>query len=480
MQSSRRWLVIFVLSALGCSSEPSDEVRRDGVELVGTPGEAEFPELEVGVAPDLSLLGSEERAVIEEADARAESLRTRPLTLLAPPGAEVRLELVRHGFPIGVAIELRKFQSEEDLQWYSELASRYFNFAVLESEAKWKVTGPEPGVRDYSQTDPVLDWGEQWDLDIKGHVLVWGNGPPLSSSGIPPWVLDRFPDSNLSEADQQELHDLLEHHVRDSVSHFEGRIPIWDVTNETLQPLAQWFIDRLGPGITIEAFDWAQEEDPAATLVMNEWIQEIFTGIGGATADEVRDRLLELREAGVPVEAVGIQGQFTPALAHLGPGADVSNRTPLDAYARALDTIAEAGLPIHITEINVFTPEDQQVRAAHLAGAMRLWWGHPGVAQFGFWSLWNGVSGKSDYDVGLYDDEKQITPMGQAVMHLLNDRWRTRTTTTVGADGALSLPAAAGDYLVQWTADGQTYRAAFEFTLGETPVVIELVPHREE
>jgi hypothetical protein len=144
-------------------------------------------------------------------------------------------------------------------------------------------------------------------------------------------------------------------------------------------------------------------------------------------------------------------------------------------YARALDIIAEAGVPIHITEINVFTPEDQQVRAAHLAGAMRLWWGHPGVAQFGFWSLWNGVSGKSDYDVGLYDDEKQITPMGQAVMHLLNDRWRTRTTTTVGADGALSLPAAAGEYLVQWTADGETYGAAFELSLGATPMVMKLV-----
>ena len=475
MRAGRRWVVILALSVLCCSCDTSDEVRRDGIELVGTPGEAEFPELEMGEAPDLSLLGAEERAVVEEADARAESLRTRPLTLLAPPGSEVRVELVRHGFPIGVAIELRKFQSEEDLQWYSELASRYFNFAVLESEAKWKVTGPEPGIRDYSQTEPVLDWGEQWDLAIKGHVLVWGNGPPLSSSGVPSWVVERFPDPNLSEAEQQELHDLLEHHVRDSVSRFEGRIPIWDVTNETLQPLAQWFIERLGPGITIEAFEWAREEDAAATLVMNEWIREIFTGIGGATADGVRDRLLELREAGVPVEAVGIQGQFTPAAAHLGPGADVSNRTPLDVYGRALDTIAEAGVPIHITEVNVFTPEDQLIRAAHLAGAMRLWWGHPGVAQFGFWSLWNGVSGKSDYDVGLYDDEKQITPMGQAVMHLLNDRWRTRTTTKVGADGALSLPAAAGEYLVQWTADGQTYGAVFELTLGKSPVVMRLV-----
>ena len=137
--------------------------------------------------------------------------------------------------------------------------------------------------------EPVLDWGERWDLDIKGHVLVWGNGPPLSSSGVPPWLVERFPEPNLSEAEQQELRGLLEHHVRDSVSRFEGRIPVWDVTNETLQPLAQWFINRLGPGITREAFEWAREEDPAATLVMNEWIQEIFTGIGGATADEVRD-----------------------------------------------------------------------------------------------------------------------------------------------------------------------------------------------
>ena len=39
----------------------------------------------------------------------------------------------------------------------------------------------------------------------------------------------------------------------------------------------------------------------------------------------------------------------------------------------------------------------------------------------------------------------------------------------------LSLPAAAGDYLVQWIVDGDTYGAAFELTAGETPIVMELV-----
>lgn len=468
------WL-ISVMLAIGACSSSSEPAADDVVELVGAPGGAQFPALELGAAPDLTLLGPEERAVIEEADSRAESLRTRPLRLLAPPGAEVRVELVRHGFPIGVAMELRKFQLEEDLQWYSELASTYFNFAVLESEAKWKVTGPEPGVRDYSQTEPVLEWGEEWGLDIKGHVLVWGNAPPLSSSGIPQWVLDLFPDTNLSESAREELRGLLEDHVRDSVARFEGRIPVWDITNETLQPLSQWFIERLGPDITVEAFRWANEEDADATLVMNEWIREIFTGIGGPEAADVRDRLIELREAGVPVDAVGIQGQFTPAGAHLGPGADVSNRTPLDVYARALDTIWEAAVPIHVTEINVFTPADQDVRAAHLAGAMRIWWGHPGVEQFGFWSLWNGVSGKRDYDVGLYDDDKQITPMGNAVMHLLNDVWRTRTTTTVGDDGLVELNAAAGDYLVQWTTADGTYSASFELEMDDETETIRLV-----
>ena len=464
-------LLLVAAACGGSGSETPDGL----VDVVGTPGEASFPVLEMGDAPDMSLLGANERAVVEEADARAEALRTRALELRAPAGTRVRLEMTRHGFPIGVAIELRKLSSEQDLQWYSELASRYFNFAVLESEAKWAVTAPEPGLRDYTNVESVLAWARDWDLDVKGHVLVWGNGPPLSSSGVPPWVLDRFPERDLDDEDREALRNLLEDHIRDSVSTFAGRIPIWDVTNETLQPLAQWFLDRLGPDLTRQAFAWAREEDPKATLVMNEWINEIFTGLNGPRAEDVRDRLLALQEAGVPVDAVGIQGQFTPAVAHVGPGADVSDRTPLDVYAAALDTIAEAGLPIHVTEINVFTPEDQDVRAAHLAGAMRIWWGHPSVAQFGFWSLWNGVSGKRDYDVGLYDDAKQITPMGGAVMYLLNDRWRTRAIATVGDDGVLSLRAAAGEYLVEWSFGGDTYWASLDIGMGDRPVRLQLV-----
>lgn len=465
--------VALVGPAVGCSSETAESSPPEIVELEGVPAPADFPEPETGAAPDLSLLAESERAVVEEADVRAASLRHRSVRILAPPGTSIRVELVRHAFPIGVAMELRKFQSDDDLRWYSEIASRNFNFAVLESEAKWRVTGPEPELRDYSQTEPVVEWGDEWGLPIKGHVLVWGNAPPLSSSGVPDWVLERFPDSSLDDLEKDALRALLEEHVRDSVAQFRGRIPIWDITNETLQPLSQWFIDRLGPEITVDAFEWAAEEDPDATLVMNEWIREIFTGIGGPSAAEVRDRLVELRAMGVPVDAVGIQGQFTPAGAHLGPGADVSERTPLDVYAAALDTIWEAGVPIHVTEINVFTPADQDVRAAHLAGAMRIWWGHPGVAQFGFWSLWNGVSGKRDYDVSLYDDDKQITPMGNAVMHLLNDVWRTRADMTVGESGVMTLDAVMGDYLVEWSTGGATYSGTFE--VGDEPVAIRLV-----
>jgi len=462
---------------VGCRGSDTNSTGEPAPTLLeGTPGEAAFPDLELGAAPDMSLLGEDELTAIEEADGRADELRTRPLTIRAPAGTRVRLEQVRHGFPIGVAVDLRKLSAEEDLRWYSEIASRYFNFAVLESEAKWGLTEEEAGVRDYTYAERVVAWGEQWDLDIKGHVLVWGNAPPLSSSGVPDWLLERFPDVTLDDEEQEELRGLLENHVRDSVATFEDRIPLWDITNETLQPLAQWFIDRLGPDVTKDAFAWAREEGPDTTLVMNEWITEVFTGIGGPTAEDIRDRLAELREQGVPVDAVGIQGQFTSAVAHLGPGADVSNRTPLDVYAQALDTMAEAGVPIHITEINVFTPEDQEVRAAHLAGAMRLWWGHPGVEQFGFWSLWNGVSGKRDYDVGLYDDDKRITPMGEAVMYLLNDRWRTRLAETVGNDEVISLRAAAGDYLVEWTTAGDTYWAPLEVDMSDETLSVELKP----
>ncbi len=318
------------------------------------PGPAEVPALPAGRAADLSaLLDAAEQAVVAAADARAATLRTRELRLwVGRPGAQVTVTQTRHGFTFGFPIDFRRFRDAPDeLAFYGALAADHTNLAVAEASLKWRNAEPEPGRFDFTLADAELAWAAERGLPLKGHTLFWGNAPPISTgSGIPVWLRERFPTPVLSAAERAELRALVRRQVETIVGRYRGRIAIWDVTNETQNVLTQWFLDRLGPEIVPELFVLAHAVDPGAQLVYNEWITEVFTGLPGPGAADVRDRVRALRAAGAPIHAVGQQGHFVPGVAYAGLPADLTRRTRIDDYAVALDTLAEAGLPVHITE----------------------------------------------------------------------------------------------------------------------------------
>ncbi len=122
----------------------------------------------------------------------------------------------------------------------------------------------------------------------------------------------------------------------------------------------------------------------------------------------------------------GSRRTSSPGVVYAGGTADLSQRTRIDDYAVALDTLAETGLPIHVTELNVVAPDAPELRAAQLEALMRLWWGHPAVEQIVFWGLWNKVNARNYLHHGLWDDDGTLTRQGEAIVSLLNDRWRTR------------------------------------------------------
>jgi endo-1,4-beta-xylanase len=439
-------------------------------------GEASLPSLSAGQPADMSLLTDTERAVIADADARAVGLRSRPLRISAPPGTTVSLTQVRHGFPLGFTFDTRKFVDRaDDLDWYASTAARnHVTVAVAENNAKWAKVEPEPGVRAYEFADLDVDTAFQRGFTVKGHTLNWGIIPPFSSSGMPPWALERYADPDLTPAEHNELREILRSHVFDLVSRYRDRIAIWDVTNETLQPLAQWCIERLGPGIVNDLFAWAHEADPDAILVFNEWIVEVFTGFEAPTATDVRDRVLELLDAGVPIHVLGQQAHFTPAAAFAGLPVDLSQRTFIDDYAVALDTLAETGLPIHLTETNFIAPDEPEARAAQAEGLMRLWWGHPSVEQIVFWGLWNAVAGRDEFDVGLWDDDRNLSRHGAAALSLLNDRWRTILTSTTDSDGRIETRATHGEYVAEWQEEGEPVHARFQVRPGAGTLTVVL------
>jgi endo-1,4-beta-xylanase len=322
-----------------------------------------------------------------------------------------------------------------------------------------------------------MAWAHDNGFPVKGHTLFWGNVPPFSSgSGVPVWVRERFPNASLTPAQKAELRQLVRTYVETTVARYRGRIDVWDPTNETLNIFTSFLMDRLGPEILPEIYAWVHAIDPGCQLVFNEWITEVFTGLPGPNAAAVRDRVQALRTAGAPVHAIGQQAHFVPGIVYAGGTADLSQRTRIDDYAVALDTLAEVGLPVHITEVNFVAPDAPELRAAQAEALMRIWWGHPAVEQIVFWGLWNKVNARNHLHHGLWDDDGTITRHGAAVASLLNDRWRTRATLTADASGAVSLRATIGDYVASWTENGQPVHLRFRVEQGPGTAVVAALP----
>lgn len=466
---------------IACDRElAASEAACGFVAVAAEDGHPELPELVTGRAADLSvLLDRDEIAVVEAADARAESIRKRPLRLgLDAPGARVRISQVRHDFVFGFPMDFREFRdAPEDLAEYREMARANTSLMVAETSLKWRNSEPRRGELSFDLADDELAWAEDNGFDVKAHVLLWGNAPPFSTgSGVPDWLLARFPDPQLTSAERAELTELIRLRVRDIVGRYRGRIDVWDVTNETLNIFTPWFAERLPPEIVNEIFAWTRAADPGAQLVFNEWITEVFTGLPGPSAADVRDRVLELLAAGVPIDAVGQQGHFVPGIIFAGGEADLSVRTRVDDYAEALDTLASTGLPVHITEVTFNAPAEPEARAAQAEAMMRLWWGHESVEEVIFWSLWNKVAARGQLNHGVFDDDGVPTRHGEAILSLVNDRWRTDVELTADEGGFVEIPAATlGQYVALWEDGGRARSARFDLGGGQGRLTVAVV-----
>jgi endo-1,4-beta-xylanase len=129
-----------------------------------------------------------------------------------------------------------------------------------------------------------------------------------------------------------------------------------------------WY-QTIGPSYVAESFRIAHHQDPKALLVLNEFGFETVNEFGDQPGPrrratlQVIDRLLHQR---VPVHALGIQ-------AHLLADR-FAERFDARAYRRFLDEVADRGLKILITEMDVLDdglPADVAVRDRGVADVYR-------------------------------------------------------------------------------------------------------------
>lgn len=305
-----------------------------------------------------------------------------PTVVLAPTSLPPTLRQLadRRGWLVGVAVDPSYLTNPQ----YTRLLEAEFNGLVAENAMKWRYLSAEQGQYDFSGADALMEYAVQHQMAVRGHTLVW-------DLGLPEWLTQ----SNLS---RDEYKALLEAHITNLVGRYAGRILAWDVVNEPLDDQGQlrqnfWF-QAIGPEYILLAFQWAHAADPDAQLFLNESYAEGMN----EKSQGVYALVKGLLEKGAPVHGVGMQ-------MHLR----LENPPSSEDVAQNMQRLAELGLRVHITELDVRLQDapgslDEKLAGqARVVGDMaRVCLAAPNCDAFFTWGLTDryswipGITGKED------------------------------------------------------------------------------------
>jgi endo-1,4-beta-xylanase len=203
-------------------------------------------------------------------------------------------ETFKNDFLIGVALNESQFTGRNE--WQAELAVKQFNSITPENVMKWENIHPRAGEFDFAAADKFVAFGEQHEMFIVGHTLIW-------HSQTPRWVFEKSPGHS---ADRETLLARMSNHIHAVVGRYKGRVKGWDVVNEALNEdgsmrQSPW-MRIIGEDYLLKAFEFAHQADPNAELYYNDFSLENPAKRKGAMA------LIEkLKAAGAPITGLGTQ-----------------------------------------------------------------------------------------------------------------------------------------------------------------------------
>ncbi|KAL6867317.1 hypothetical protein ACP4OV_015341 [Aristida adscensionis] len=328
-------------------------------------------------------------------------------------GAEVKVETVRSGFPLGAAMSAHILTNAAYQAWFAPR----FAVATFENEMKWYSTEPAPGREDYTVADAMMAFAKTHGIAVRGHNVFWDQ-----PSQQPGWV-QALPYPQLLAAASRRL--------RSVVSRYAGQVVGWDVVNENLH--FSFYEGRFGWDASTAFYAAARLLDGGAALMfMNEYNTLEQPGDMAALPGRYLQRLRQIvaayPENGAGM-AIGLEGHFT---------------TPNIPYMRAaLDTLAQAGIPVWLTEVDVAAGAGA-AQAQHLEEVLREAYAHPAVQGIVLWSAWRP---EGCYVMCLTDNNFNNLPQGDVVDRLIAE-WRATPRGATDAQGYFEADLAHGEYTV--------------------------------
>lgn len=234
----------------------------------------------------------------------------------------------KNHFLIGAALNQLQFSGKESCE--SALVRDQFNTITPENVLKWASVHPELNRYDFELADRYVEFGRKNGMFVVGHTLIWHNQTPALV----------FQDEKGNAVDRDTLLARMRDHILTVVGRYKGRIRGWDVVNEALDDngslrKSPW-LQIIGKGYLLKAYQFAHEADPEAQLYYNEYSLEIPSKRAGAIA-----LIKNLESQGVHIAAVGLQGHYRlnwPAAMEIDD---------------AITAFSKVGLKVMITELDV-------------------------------------------------------------------------------------------------------------------------------
>jgi endo-1,4-beta-xylanase len=228
---------------------------------------------------------------------------------------------------------------------FNSLVNREAAILFTQDDLLWYVLKPTPdSPLDFSYADRLFARAERQGMLVFAAHLVWDEG-----------FGEGWTDDDLWGLSERKARKLLFGTARAMLRRYRGRVAGWIVANEVTDPEGRrgvrtnvpWY-HTIGPEYISEMFALAEEEDPGATRVLNEFGFETVNEYGDSpyarqkATLQVIDMLIK---RGTPPQALGIQ-------AHLLADRFAERFHP-GRYQRFLREVTDRGLDILITEMDV-------------------------------------------------------------------------------------------------------------------------------
>ncbi len=202
--------------------------RRDYLRSVGIAGLLGGLGVGAGVP---GTVGAQQANWEDEADDRIEEYRAGDLEVdVVNPdgspvdGATVEVTQQAHEYSFGTMIHAEflidqaewgeEMHTPEDQVEYEETVEDLFNMVVLENLHKWNLWEDNIDI-----ADAAVDWAVERDMDVRGHVALWGN---IDGHAVPPRVVEAMGDPWASDWDEAGEPDYdPEYVVSEAMDHIE-------------------------------------------------------------------------------------------------------------------------------------------------------------------------------------------------------------------------------------------------------------------